>query len=133
MAALSSCCRGNGDTHGRRVAICLSLLLGLMMPAVLASAHAADTASTGVGADSALAASDRRLVDRVTRALRTRDNVVLHELAVDVDAGVVTLHGLVATSAEKHLASRYVQDIPGIQGVVNAIIVDPVLGQSRPD
>lgn len=70
---------------------------------------------------------DREIAADVGAMLADRDNIRVTALTVDVDAGIVTLGGLVATSAEKHLTARYVNDVDGVQGVVNAIVVNPGL------
>jgi osmotically-inducible protein OsmY len=71
---------------------------------------------------------DQRLGKAVVGALERSENVAVRGLVATVDEGIVTLEGAVRTSAEKHLASRYARDVAGIQGVVNAITVEPAIG-----
>lgn len=70
---------------------------------------------------------DRRIAAGVRHVLSASDQVDVHGLEVAVDGGVVTLHGTVASAAEKHLAARYARDVPGVPGVVNALVVEPGL------
>ncbi len=72
-------------------------------------------------------AYEQQLAENVAEMLTAKENVSVLGLVVNVEGGIVTLEGRVATSAEKHLASRYSQNVKGVQGLVNAIIVKPKL------
>lgn len=126
-------------SRSRAASIGAGILLGLMVAVVAgrvdarASADCVDcepaergSSATDYGrmGDERRAAIDRDLRQAVRDLLRDKDNVAVSGLKIEVDRGVVTLHGVVGTAAEKHLASRYVQDVVGVQGVVNALIVD---------
>jgi len=96
-----------------RVRLLMGLILTLSLPVGVAQS-----------ADSSI---DQRLGESVATMLEAKTNVSVRGLAVSVQDGIVTLEGTVKTSAEKHLASRYSQDIVGVQGVVNAIVVEPAM------
>jgi len=72
---------------------------------------------------------DQVLQREVVREIWNNPQLDVVELEVTVEDGIVSLSGRVATSAEKHLASRYADDVPGTQGVVNLIEVVPGLRQ----
>lgn len=76
---------------------------------------------------------DGALQREVVRQLSDHPQLDIVELEVRVDDGIANLSGQVARSAEKHLASRYANDVPGVQGVVNLIEVVPGLRQLEPE
>jgi osmotically-inducible protein OsmY len=67
---------------------------------------------------------DVRLKSAVKQSLDDYEQVTIEGLSIEVEFGIVTLEGKVATPAEKHLAARRVRNIVGVRGVVNAIDVD---------
>lgn len=102
----------------RRLALSITPILGLVF---VLSALADDV-------DQALQREvDQALQREIVREISMDPKLDVVELGVRVDAGIARLSGQVATSAEKHLASRYANDVPGTQGVVNLIEVVPGL------
>jgi hypothetical protein len=131
---------------GRRVRACLSIPLGLepafiVIAALAASPAAANDAGPADAGDERAAGAvtaptqtqaelDARIRRRVESVLGRDPDAVVQELRVEVQAGIVTLYGKAPTPADKQLAGRYADDVPGTVGVVNGIDVVPGL---RPD
>jgi hypothetical protein len=109
---------------GGLVARCKTIVCLIMLPAMTLAAQV-EQGPPPPQTESGFTATDRLLTRQVERALHGRQNILVRDLDVIVDTGIVTLHGTVATSAEKHLAARYAQDVRGVEGVVNAIVVNP--------
>ena len=95
-------------THTHIVAAALALGLCLNSPA----AFAADT-------------PDAWITMKTKIALMTTDNVSASDLNVDAVKGVVTLHGKVATPAEKEKAEQVAAKIDGVKSVKNELQIVP--------
>lgn len=76
--------------------------------------------------------ADEAIRRQVIDALRKDPHVNVADLEVEVQDGVITLYGRVATSAEKHLAARKADDVRGARGVVNVIDSTPGLRATVP-
>lgn len=87
-----------------------------------APVRSTDTPSP-VGSDQAEA--DAAIREAVIDALSEDPQLDLVDLDVTVDRGTISLSGHAPTSAQKHLAARYADDVAGSQGVVNLIKVIP--------
>ena len=85
---------------------------GLIMLLTAGVANAADT-------------PDAWLTMKTKVALMTADGVNTHDLNVDTVNGVVTLHGKVATQAEKAKAEDVARGIDGVKQVKNLLQVLP--------
>lgn len=89
---------------------------------------AQEPAGPGPGAPVAAADTqdvDDRLEDRVAYRLETDDALRKYNVNVDVDEGVATLSGEVATEAQRAAAARIADDVEGVSSVENDIDVDP--------
>jgi hypothetical protein len=69
--------------------------------------------------------------DAIARDVKARleqaEDVDANEVYVDVEAGVVTLSGHVATRAMRHAALEHAERVPGVHGVHNQIHADQPL------
>jgi len=98
------------------LAVSLAGVVCLAGPARAASAVAqASPASTQV--------DDKTLQSRIAANLKTNAALAAHALKVDVDKGVVTLNGVVASASEKARAAR-LATVTGVTAVHNEIVVD---------
>jgi hypothetical protein len=104
--------------------ICLATLL---CPMALAAGESRDELSDPSHASALSAEGDDVVRAAVDAHLSGNPNTDIIDLEVEVQDGIVTLQGRVATPAEKQLAARYAQDVQGARGVVNAIDVVPGL------
>ena len=86
----------------------------------------------GAGPEALSGGADEAIRREVRRRLEKDPHVNVADLEVVVQDGVITLHGRVATNAEKHIAARGADDVRGSQGVVNAIEVVPGLRETVP-
>ena len=75
-------------------------------------------------------AKDRELSRRVRIAIIDRFFPALHNLDIEVLAGVATLRGQVPTTYERRLARYRARGVQGITGVVDAIEIESAPGSS---
>jgi hypothetical protein len=125
-------------------AICAGLCLGaaIALAPSAGAAPAADqdetrqaaekTRDAGSRAAALSGGADAAIRREVLQRLETDPHVNVADLEVVVQDGIITLHGRVATHAEKHIAARGADDVRGSQGVVNAIEVVPGLRKTVP-
>lgn len=66
---------------------------------------------------------DASITAAVKLALAFKPGVAATSINVDTTDGVVTLHGLVDTEAERQLAKKVAEDVSGVHDVVNDIEV----------
>jgi osmotically-inducible protein OsmY len=67
--------------------------------------------------------SDAAIKARVETALRSQPNIDLSHLSIDVDAGVVTLSGVLKDRREQDLVSRIARRIQGVDQVIANILI----------
>jgi osmotically-inducible protein OsmY len=67
--------------------------------------------------------SDAWLQMMVKNMLLLHRNPLYDDTVVDVKDGMVTLHGMAGSQAEKELAAEYVKDVDGVMGVSNKMTV----------
>lgn len=69
--------------------------------------------------------ADEMLRSRVEKRLRLDDRISWENLKVAVEQGQVTLHGVVKTPEERGLAANIASTIPGIDALINRVVVEP--------
>jgi len=77
--------------------------------------------------------TDRQIQDHVRDELLWDPAVTISDIGVTVDAGVVTLRGVVATAGEKWAAERDTLRIAGVRGLTNSLTLMPARGQQFAD
>ena len=65
--------------------------------------------------------SDQRIFEDVCEALTQLDAVDASDITVNVDKGVVTLDGTIASAHMKELAEEAIIDLPGVKSVRNTL------------
>ena len=93
----------------------------------------AEGAGNGGDPKALQSSADERVRREVRAALTPTPNLEIRDLRVEVQEGTVTLYGYVGSPAEKHLASRFADDVPGSRGVVNVLEVVPGPGPDTVD
>lgn len=98
-------------------------LLAVSLAGVVCLAGPAQTASARPQGPAAAQVDDSTLKARIVASIKTNAALAAHEVDVDVDKGVVTLKGVVATASEKTRAAR-LATLKGVTAVHNEIVVD---------
>lgn len=115
---------------GRRSLVASTLLGTALTLAGVGSAYAQSPAQERPTAAATERAADRaqdadeRIEDRVAYRLETDDDVAKYDVKVEVDNGVATLSGEVATQAQRTEAARLADDVTGVTRIENKIEVD---------
>lgn len=76
---------------------------------------------------------DERIAQEVRELLVNDPDINVEDLRVQVQDGIVTLHGRVGRAPYKHLAGGHASRPRGVRGVVNSIDVVPGLKQGVED
>lgn len=99
-------------------------LVGVVLAAGPASGVSVSAAQQSAGSTSAAATvDDSTLKSRIVASLKKNATMAAREVEVDVNAGIVTLKGVVRTAGEKARAAR-LATIRGVTAVRNEIVVD---------
>jgi osmotically-inducible protein OsmY len=77
--------------------------------------------------------TDRELQEQVLSALEWEPGVDAAHIGVSVDAGVVTLQGVVTTYFQKIVAERTARRVYGVRAIANDLAVKPTSSTSRSD
>jgi osmotically-inducible protein OsmY len=122
--------RPRGQPAASLLAAALSMVTAIA-PAAMAAGGESEPPRDAEAASAPLTGSGDDAVRRaVAHKLKADSHVDIVDLQVVVQDGIVTLHGRVANSADKHIAARYAKDVRGARGVVNVIDVVPGLAEA---
>ncbi len=79
-----------------------------------------------------VALSDQEIKDEVTNRLNQNDQLKAANIAVNVDAGIVTLDGEVKTEQEKDLAESLAFSVVAVRGVHDQLQVEQEPAEEKP-
>jgi osmotically-inducible protein OsmY len=80
-----------------------------------------------VGASPIFKKTDSEIAETVLNALRLHTAVQEERIKVKVEDGLVTLDGKVEWEYQRRAAENAIENLPGIRGVSNLIIVSPII------
>lgn len=117
--SLARCWESFVLTIATAIALCVMMMAGAPVT-VMGQGPAAHSAMKGAN-------PDYEVQTRIEKRLRLEDTIHWRNLSVDVTQGKVTLDGMVRTMEEKGLATKLAVTVPGVEALMNRIIVNPEL------